>query len=386
MAQHKSLPELLHIFNEKECATAAIGTEISTTTRAKDRTLGVTFEMNSLLHLPDDVFVDICRHLPSVEDVLALQTSHPVLHKRINRVFWGSPKGLSIGADNSTNLIIEDSCKLRIQNPTQEKMTAVLSKTRNLREIYLSRDDKRASNETIEKTLCFIQGQGSIRLQKIVAMYNRPELFCRSDKAAWPNKKIHYQLCDLIKSSGKSLLFFGLGLDNKDDFVSIYRPSLSESRIQIEYNHESTWDSRLNVFYPLLSSFATACPAAKVLNIHLRTTPSLAHILLDHCVLSCASAHRSNKLEHISVRFTLKDGKFDPDTLCFENFQNVRNLRTLVWSFDMQIPEDKIEKICRPIGPCPYDIFVDTPKLKKTFPGIHSQEKISNSSLLRCIS
>ena len=241
----------------------------------------------------------------------------------------------------------------------------------------------------------------SIKLQKIVAMYNRPELFCRSDKAAWPSKKIHYvrvnyvdvikktifqQLCDLIKSSGKSLLFFGLGLDNKDDFVSIYRPSLNESRIQIEYNHESTWDSRLNVFYPLLSSFAMACPAAKVLNIHLRATPALAHILLDHCVLSCASAHRSNKLEHISVRFTLKDGKFDPDSLYFENFQNVRNLKTLVWSFDMQIPEDKIEQICRPIGPCPYDIFVDTPKLKKTYPGIHSQENISKSSLLRCIS
>uniref|UniRef100_A0AC34Q4V5 F-box domain-containing protein n=1 Tax=Panagrolaimus sp. JU765 TaxID=591449 RepID=A0AC34Q4V5_9BILA len=333
----------------------------------------------TILDLPGDLFVDICKNLQTVENVLELQNSHPILNAKINSNFWRCPKGLLLGVKNTSQLVIDADWKLEITKPTLRKMICIVSKTRNLHELVLEKGDPRLKDETIEKLLGFIQDHTSIKLMNIMAVYKKPELFCRRDKTSWPTKKIHDHLCDLIKHNSKTLLFFGLGVDNSDDYVTVEKSH--HDQLQISYNYDSTWNSRHIIFYPLLSSFSFGT-TNKTLIINLRTVPSMAHILVDHCVLAC----RSNILEHINVKFSLKEEKTDCEIPSFEHFYNIKHLKTLVWSFGTQIPEDKIEQIFCPVGTCPYDIFVDTPKLKKTYPGTRTNTKIESNQLLKCFS
>uniref|UniRef100_A0A914Q9H6 Uncharacterized protein n=1 Tax=Panagrolaimus davidi TaxID=227884 RepID=A0A914Q9H6_9BILA len=297
---------------------------------------------------------------------------------------------------------------MTFSRPTWPRLLAVLTKVKNLKELVLGDDGKYFSEEILFQALIFFQKSKQIKLQKIFAFYQNPDKFFQEKKDlwptqnpdkfieqkkdVWPTKGIHDQLCKLVEKSGKSLLFVLLGLNNSDEFVSISRNSISDSKIQIQYCHQPTFNSRLAVFYPLLNGFAKGCSEIKSLAIRMKMIPSMANIMLDHCVQCCFPAHSESPLEDITVTFTAmheKDENSAEKTKVarFTNFHNARNLKSLVWIFDVSLPEEKVEKLCCPVGgDCPYDIFVQTPEMKKIYPGVPANVCLNPPKLLRCIS
>uniref|UniRef100_A0AC35ER27 F-box domain-containing protein n=1 Tax=Panagrolaimus sp. PS1159 TaxID=55785 RepID=A0AC35ER27_9BILA len=354
----------------------------------------------SLCDLPEDILCEISKRLPTTDDVLSLQTTHPKISSKINRTFWRSPKCLCLSADGEIiipHLIFDETKQMTFSRPTWPRLLAVLTKVKNLKELVLGDCGKYFSEEILFQALIFLQKSKEIKLQKILAFYQNPDKFFKKNdeqkKDVWPTKGIHNQLCKLVEKSGKSLLFLLLCLNNSDEFVSISRNSISDSNIQIQYCHQPTFESRYAVFYPFLNGFAKGCTEIKSLSIRIKMIPSMANIMLDHCVQCCVPAHSESLLEHISVTFTAMHEKEEKNSAektkvtGFENFQNAGNLKSLVWFFDVSLPEEKVEKLCCPVGgDCPYDIFVQTPEMKKIYPGVPANVSLNPPKLLQCIS
>lgn len=116
--------------------------------------------MKTLSDLPADVFYYICKNLDTVEDVLSLQCTSKLFNLYINKTFWGTPKYLSIGAENTSQLFFDNGNKMVIMKPTMEKMSTIVSKMRNMKEIFLSRDDQRINNDMIGHVISSIQENG----------------------------------------------------------------------------------------------------------------------------------------------------------------------------------------------------------------------------------
>uniref|UniRef100_A0A914PIW2 F-box domain-containing protein n=1 Tax=Panagrolaimus davidi TaxID=227884 RepID=A0A914PIW2_9BILA len=299
----------------------------------------------SLCDLPEDILCEISKRLPTTDDVLSLQTAHPKISTKINRTFWRSPKSLCLSADGEIipHLIFDETKQMTFSRPTWPRLLAVLTKVKNLKELVLGDCGKYFSEEILFQALIFFQKSKEIKLQKIYAFYQNPDKFFQEEKKdVWPTKGTHIQLCKLVEKSGKSLLFLLLGLNNSDEFVSISRNSISDSKIQIQYCHQPTFDSRSAVFYPLLNGFAKGCSEIKSLTIRMKMIPSMANIILDHCVQCCFPAHSESPLEDITVTFTAMHEKEENSAektkvARFTNFHNARNLKSLVWIFDVSV-------------------------------------------------
>uniref|UniRef100_A0A7E4ZZ39 F-box domain-containing protein n=1 Tax=Panagrellus redivivus TaxID=6233 RepID=A0A7E4ZZ39_PANRE len=337
----------------------------------------------TLLTLPEEVLALVCHELPAVADVINLQNTHRVLNYRINRAFWGMPKGLTFADDAGvTSLELVEGRKMVIKKPTKANMEFIVSKTRNLQTVFLNRSIE-SNDDAVRETLRLLRKSDKHRLQKIVVIYHKPELNLHRDKSAWPSREAHNELCKLVRTKAQtSLRFFGIGIAGTDDFVSISRRSLSDHKITMQYNHEPSWDSKFHVFLPLLNAFGSASRSTE-LSIEMRMTPSHAHILLDHCIQCCVPSHFGNTLEHISVNFTAVEGNSNGESVIFKNFNNTRHLKSLVWSFGPEFPEHMIERMCCPTEGHGYDIFVNTPYLKKTFVGAPIVNKFDSNPMLK---
>lgn len=70
----------------------------------------------------------------------------------------------------------------------------------------------------------------------------------------------------------------------------------------------------------------------------MKMSPSLANIILDFCVQICVPSHsKSSRLENITVTFTAMNEKPGAKAKEFTNFVNTRNLKSLVWFFDVSV-------------------------------------------------
>uniref|UniRef100_A0A914YUU3 F-box domain-containing protein n=1 Tax=Panagrolaimus superbus TaxID=310955 RepID=A0A914YUU3_9BILA len=113
----------------------------------------------NLCDLPEDILGEISKHLPTVDDVLALQAAHPKLSNKIDRTFWRNPKCLCLSADQEIvpHLIIEETKQMKFRKHSWIRLQSVLSKTKNLKEIVLGHCGKYFSEETLCQALIFLQ-------------------------------------------------------------------------------------------------------------------------------------------------------------------------------------------------------------------------------------
>ena len=113
----------------------------------------------SLCDLPSEILSEICTHLGSVDDVLALQSAHPTLTKKLNQSFWRIPKCLYLSADqhNEPHLLIGEFKQLKFRKPSWARLQAILRKSRNLKELVIGDCGKHFTAEEILQTLCYLQ-------------------------------------------------------------------------------------------------------------------------------------------------------------------------------------------------------------------------------------